>query len=76
MTITPALFEAYRKCPTKCWLRATGEPFSGNAYVEWVRRKAKFIAPPRSNACSRKHRLSSAANHLVAAEVTRLRSNG
>lgn len=36
MTITPDLFAAYLKCPTKCWLRQTGESASGNAYAEWV----------------------------------------
>jgi CRISPR/Cas system-associated exonuclease Cas4 (RecB family) len=36
MKITPDLFQAYLKCPTKCWLRATGESSSGNAYAEWV----------------------------------------
>ena len=36
MKITPHLFEAHLKCPTKCWLRAVGEPPSGNAYAEWV----------------------------------------
>jgi predicted RecB family nuclease len=36
MKITPAVFEAYLKCPTKCWLRATGEAASGNTYAEWV----------------------------------------
>ena len=36
MKITPDLFHAYLKCPTKCWLRFTGEPTSGNAYAEWV----------------------------------------
>ena len=37
MKITPDLFEAFLKCPTKCWLRATGEPASGNTYAEWVK---------------------------------------
>jgi hypothetical protein len=37
MKITPALFEAYLKCPTKCWLRSTGEPSSGGSYPEWVK---------------------------------------
>jgi hypothetical protein len=37
MTITPSLFEAFLKCPTKCWLRFTGEPPAGNEYAEWVR---------------------------------------
>ncbi len=36
MTITPRLFEAYLRCPTKCWLRSTGETASGNVYAEWV----------------------------------------
>ena len=39
MKITPGVFEAYRKCPTKCWLRATGELSAGNAYAEWVKAK-------------------------------------
>jgi predicted RecB family nuclease len=37
MAITPHLFEAYLKCPTKCWLRFTGEEGSGNAYADWLR---------------------------------------
>ena len=36
MTITPHLFEAFLKCPTKCWLRFTGEPPTGNTYADWV----------------------------------------
>ena len=36
MKITPQLFEAFLKCPTKCWLMFTGEPPTGNAYAEWV----------------------------------------
>jgi predicted RecB family nuclease len=36
MTITPSLFEAFLKCPSKCWLRANGEAPSGNPYAEWV----------------------------------------
>ena len=36
MKITPHLFEAFLKCPTKCWLRFTGEPPAGNPYAEWV----------------------------------------
>src|SRR5439155_1880850 len=37
MRITPDLFGAYLKCPTKCFLRVHGEAPSGNAYAEWVR---------------------------------------
>ena len=36
MKITSHLFEAFLKCPTKCWLRFTCEPPLGNAYAEWV----------------------------------------
>ena len=41
MTITADLFEAYLKCPMKCWLRAqqTCEAATGNAYSEWVERQ-------------------------------------
>lgn len=37
MKITSLLFEAHIKCPTKCWLRFTGEPVTGNPYAQWVR---------------------------------------
>jgi len=37
MKITPDLFLAYLKCPTKCWLRAAGESSIGNTYAEWVK---------------------------------------
>ena len=31
------LFEAFLKCPTKCWLQSRGETCEGNAYAEWVK---------------------------------------
>jgi hypothetical protein len=37
MKITPDVFEAHLKCPTKCWLRATNEPSAGGTYPEWVK---------------------------------------
>ena len=37
MKISSDLFDAFLKCPSKCWLRAAAEPASGNAYAEWVR---------------------------------------
>ena len=37
MKITPDVFQAYLKCPTKCWLRSTDEPSAGAAYPEWVK---------------------------------------
>jgi hypothetical protein len=35
------LFEAFLKCPTKCWLRASGEPASGNTYAEWMQNQSE-----------------------------------
>ncbi len=35
--ITSSVFEAYLKCPTKCFLVAHGEGGSGNLYADWVR---------------------------------------
>src|ERR1035438_7062221 len=37
MSITSSLFEAFLKCPMKCWLRAGNEPPTGNVYAEWVK---------------------------------------
>jgi len=37
MNVTSALFEAFLKCPTKCYLRSTGQADGENAYAEWVR---------------------------------------
>jgi predicted RecB family nuclease len=36
MKISSDIFEAFLKCPTKCWLRFTDEPTVGNPYAEWV----------------------------------------
>jgi predicted RecB family nuclease len=45
MKITSDLFQAFLKCPTKCWLRAAGESGSGNAYAEWVKsQSASYVA--------------------------------
>jgi predicted RecB family nuclease len=37
MKITSNLFDAFLKCPTKCYLRSTGQTGAGNAYAEWIR---------------------------------------
>lgn len=37
MPITFDLFEAYLKCPTKCFLRSLGESGTENSYANWVR---------------------------------------
>ena len=36
MKLTSVLFEAFLKCPTKCYLRSTGQAGTGNAYAEWL----------------------------------------
>ena len=36
MKLTSGLFEAFLRCPTKCYLRSTGQTGVGNAYAEWV----------------------------------------
>jgi predicted RecB family nuclease len=36
MTVTSRLFEAYLKCPTKCFLWSRGETGTSNAYAGWV----------------------------------------
>lgn len=35
MKITSILFEAYLKCPTKCWLISQGDSGRGNTYADW-----------------------------------------
>ena len=37
MKITSDVFDAYLKCPTKCWLQAAAEPPAGSTYAEWVK---------------------------------------
>ena len=37
MAITSQIFEAYLKCPSKCWFRFLGEEGAGNIYSDWVR---------------------------------------
>ena len=41
MTISSHLFEAFLKCPMKCWLRATNERPTRNAYVEWLQTESE-----------------------------------
>jgi predicted RecB family nuclease len=35
MSITSSVFEAYLKCPTKCFLQSIGESSADNAYDKW-----------------------------------------
>jgi hypothetical protein len=36
MTITRTLFDAYLRCPTKCWLLSRGEPVSEHHVAAWT----------------------------------------
>jgi hypothetical protein len=36
MRITSTLFDAYLKCPMKCWLRSAADYATGNPYAQWV----------------------------------------
>jgi predicted RecB family nuclease len=60
MNISSDLFESFLKCPTKCWLRFTGAPTTGNAYAEWVQTQnesyradaaKRLIAEDHTNKC-------------------------
>jgi predicted RecB family nuclease len=42
MTITTAEFDAFLKCPTKCFLRSRGETGSGNLYADWLRTQNEY----------------------------------
>ena len=41
MTVTSGLFEAYLKCPTKCFLRSRGETDGRNAYANWIQTESE-----------------------------------
>ncbi|HHT9114324.1 MAG TPA: IS66 family transposase [Candidatus Wunengus sp. YC65] len=41
MTVTFDLFEAYLKCPTKCFLWSRGEADTENVYANWVKTKSE-----------------------------------
>lgn len=47
MNLTSNLFEAYLKCPTKCFLRSRGETGAGNEYADWVRVQSELYRNDR-----------------------------
>jgi len=71
MKITPELFHAFLKCPTKCWLRATNEPGSGNVYAEWVKTQNELY---RATATERMVATSSSAEVASSASIEILKS--
>ena len=42
MIITSDIFEAYLKCPSKCWFRIKGKETAGNIYSQWVEKKNRL----------------------------------
>jgi predicted RecB family nuclease len=60
MRISSDLFNAFLKCSTKCWLRASGEPSSGGAYAEWVKSKNRSY-----RATEIEHLLSESENEVA-----------
>jgi predicted RecB family nuclease len=80
MKITPDLFEAFLKCPTKCWLRAASDSASGNTYAEWVTEQNEAYraaetdrlltqTPPAESALSPPAENLKAAKWLIAVDV-------
>lgn len=43
MTITPHIFEAYLKCPMKCWLRASGDTPLHDAAIQRHKEVAELL---------------------------------
>ena len=41
MRMSSDLFDAFLKCSTKCWLRASGEPAADGAYAEWLKSRTR-----------------------------------
>jgi hypothetical protein len=39
MKLTSELFADFLQCPTKCYLRSTGQAGTGNAHDDWVRQQ-------------------------------------
>jgi hypothetical protein len=71
MKITADIFAAHLRCPTKCWLRNAGEPFSGAAGTELLVAKSSnnefALSPSLCNLESEKWR--TASNILVQTQI-------
>lgn len=55
MKIFSNLFEAFLKCPTKCWLLANGASASGNEYADWVKAQNMSSGREKQNDSFQKH---------------------
>jgi predicted RecB family nuclease len=74
MKITRRLFEAYVKCPTKCWLRSIGEPTSSDPstlYAEWIHNKNEAY---RADSLERLMRETPPEKYVVADRLENIRS--
>ena len=71
ITITSHLFEAFLKCETKCWLRSSNEPETGNAYAEWFRTKSNSY---RIENAKRMLETTPETQRAVSPEMTRLKT--
>ena len=67
MRITPLIFEAFLKCPTKCHLRSLGEVGSGNEYADWVRAQEESY---QREAARRLQEAVQETEHVVAPPTT------
>ncbi len=63
MVITSEIFEAYLKCPTKCWLRFRGEEGAGNIYSDWAHAQNETY---RTDGVERLKNSIANAEHVVA----------
>jgi hypothetical protein len=73
MKISADVFEAFLKCSTKCWLRAAGEPTSGNVYAAWARSqnesyRADAARPLMAEVAANECNVASVAQNLKTAE--------
>ena len=59
--ITSQLVEAYLDCPTKCFLRSTGEVPTGNAFATWnqTRSEAYYLDGVRRLTADQTHEFGS-----------------
>jgi len=66
MKLTSLLFDAFLKCPTKCFLRSLGEVGTGNAYATWVQTRTESY---RSAEVERLRRVTAPCDFVVSPPV-------
>lgn len=68
MPITSCLFEAFLKCPTKCYLLSLGERATGNEYADWVRMQNESYRSDGIKRLTRGITLEDCASSLIPTE--------